>query len=267
MSAIQLNFFSRCLNFRTEVKAVLPEYIGQRDASVSRKKAFDAARKFPVVYLLHGYTGDYSDWMSMIPVERYAEKYGFAIVMPHGYNSWYMNIPHGPQVETYIAEELPAAMEALLPVSEKASERFIAGLSMGGTGAVHTALVYPDQYRAAASASGVFSKDAFHKQYRNGTPEELEAIDRMDFAWQGRPDILELYRIRLSSGEHIPEHLCLYGTEDDMLPFQYRQLGDIVRKYNAPVQMRCRSGGHDFKFWDSAIQEMLQWFSSFGESF
>ena len=265
MSSIQLNFFSRCLNFRTEVKVVLPEYPGQRDFSIARKEAFDASLTFPAVYLLHGYTGDYSDWMSMIPMERYAEKYGLAIVMPHGYNSWYCNLQNGPQVESYIAEELPAVMEAVLPISERAEQRFIAGLSMGGSGAVQIGLAYPARYRAMASASAVFSCDLLAQQYDEDLPEQKEMLARMRFAYRERPDALAMYHASLASGKSMPEHLCLYGTEDEMYPYQYRAFQAFVQESKAPVRMECRAGKHDFEFWDSAVQRMLQWFSSFKE--
>ena len=119
MSYLTLNFFASTLNFRTEVKVVLPEYPAQRISSVDRQTAYDKSLTFPVVYLLHGFTGDHSDWFSMVPIERYAQEYGFAVVMPHGYNSWYLNEPRGAHVEDFLFDELPAAMEAMLPVSAK----------------------------------------------------------------------------------------------------------------------------------------------------
>lgn len=117
MSTVQLNLYARCLHFRTEVRVALPEYPNQRNENIPYRQAFEPALRFPVVYLLHGFTGDYTDWTSMIPIERFAAETGFAVVMPHGYNTWYRNVPGGFQMESFIADELPAAVEALLPVS------------------------------------------------------------------------------------------------------------------------------------------------------
>lgn len=262
MSSISINFFARTLNFRTEVRAVLPEYPSQRDSSVSRKAAYDPDLLFPVVYLLHGFTGDYSDWSGMVPIERYAQEYGFAVIIPHGYNSWYRNVPHGPKVEEYIADELPAAMEAMLPISTKSEDRFIAGLSMGGTGAIYTALKHPARYRAIGSASAVFSLEELVRQYRHGTPDDLEMLDRTQYIYGTEPDICQLYTDLIASGATIPRHLCLYGLQDEMLPFQYRTFETFVKESGAPVTMRVRPGGHDFSVWDPGIREILEWFST-----
>ena len=62
MSSINLNFYAESLKFRTEVRVVLPDYAGQRDPFASREKVYDPQKRFPVVYLLRGFTGDYSDW-------------------------------------------------------------------------------------------------------------------------------------------------------------------------------------------------------------
>ena len=76
MSSVNLNFYANSLHFRTEVRVALPEYPDQRNPDVPRNQAFDPTRKFPVVYLLHGFTGDYSDWSGMLPIENFANKYG-----------------------------------------------------------------------------------------------------------------------------------------------------------------------------------------------
>lgn len=261
MSSCCFNFFARSLNFRTDVKVVLPEYEHQRDAGIPGREAYDPDVRFPAVYLLHGFTGDSSDWFQMIPIERYAQEYGFAIVMPNAYNSWYMNLPAGPKVETFIAKELPASMEALLPISGNASQRFIAGLSMGGTGAVQTALKYPDQYRAMASASGVMSRELLREQYGDGSPDSRDMLDCLDYAYpKACPDMEELYLGLKKSGSVIPEHLFLYGTEDEMFSRQYARFVAFAEKNSLPVIAEKSPGGHDFMFWDPAIRRILGWF-------
>ena len=261
MSSCSFNFFARTLNFRTEVKVVLPEYPLQRDVEAPRKKAYRTDVRFPVVYLLHGFTGDYSDWFQMVPIERYAQEYGFAIVMPHGYNSWYMNLTSGPRVEDFLSEELPAAMEALLPVSEDPRERFIAGLSMGGTGAVHTMLRHPECYRAAASASGVMNRELLREQCCNGSPDEREMLDSLAYACpKGCPDIPELYERLQAEGLAIPPHLFLYGIQDSMFSRQYRWFTEFAHEHALPVIADCFAGEHNFGFWDPAILRILKWF-------
>lgn len=262
MSYLTLNFFSSALNHRTEIKAVLPEYPAQRISSVDRQTAYDKSLTFPVVYLLHGFTGDHSDWFSMVPIERYAQEYGFAVVMPHGYNSWYLNEPRGAHVEDFLFDELPAAMEAMLPVSDKPGERFIAGLSMGGMGAVHTALCHPDSFRAIASASAVLSYQRLFDQYQNGTEDDLRMLETLAYASRERtiPDMDELYLKRKAEGARIPPHLCLFGEQDEMYEAQYLWFQQFAREHGLPVSFASWEGKHDFLFWDPAVQRMFAWF-------
>ncbi len=262
MSVCALNFFARTLNFRTEVRVALPEYPGQRDAGVGRRDAWDKNIRFPVVYLLHGFTGDYSDWFTMVPIERYAEEYGFAVVMPHGYNSWYMDLPAGPKVASYLYEELPAAMEALLPVSGDENMRFIAGLSMGGTGAVRTALSRPGFFRAVASASGVMNRDLLRAQYaEDRTPDAVDLLECLNYACpDGCPDIGDLYLKLVQEKKKIPGHLFLYGEQDDMFDSQYGWMTKFAEEHGLPVAAKSWAGAHDFGFWDPAVRTMLGWF-------
>ena len=264
MSICTMNFFASTLNFRTEVRVALPEYPEQRAASTDRRRAYDRSIRFPVVYLLHGYTGDYTDWLTMVPIERYAQAYGMAVVMPHGYNSWYMNLPHGPRVEDFIADELPAAMEALLPIADCAEERFIAGLSMGGMGAVSIVLKHPERYRACASASGVMSRGLLEAQYAEGPDADPEMLERLHYASRGgeEPEIEELYLRLKRENASIPPHLFLYGEQDEMFDRQYRWFTAFAKSHGLPVTAACWQGAHDFGFWDPAVQRMFEWFGT-----
>lgn len=262
MAYLSLNFFSSTLNFRTEVKVVLPEYPQQRMSAVDRRTAYDKSVKFPVVYLLHGFTGDHSDWFSMVPIERYAQEFGFAVVMPHGYNSWYLNEPSGAHVEDFLFDELPAAMEAMLPISDKPEERFIAGLSMGGMGAVHTALCHPEQFRAMASTSAVLSYQRLFDQYEGGTPDDLRMLETLAYATRGRtiPDMDDICLKLKQEGKAIPPHLCLFGEQDEMYEEQYLWFKQFAREHDLPVEFASWEGKHDFLFWDPAVRRMLAWF-------
>jgi putative tributyrin esterase len=267
MSSISLSFYADSLHFRTDVRVVLPEYRGQRDGSVARSIAFDASTRFPVVYLLHGYTGDYSDWTNCIPIERFAAQFGFAIVMPKGYNTWYLNVPDGLQMEDMIADELPAAMEAMLPISSDPRKRFIAGLSMGGTGAMRVAYKYPERYRAAAALSALLDCSlplgepaenvAYEEQLRrdivhcHGGVEELESPDK---------NILKLAARAVADGKTLPPLRFEYGEQDPRFDIQYPMFKQFAEDHSLSVTFHAEPGRHDFDFWEPAIQRSLAWF-------
>lgn len=108
-----------------------------------------------VLYLLHGLGGSQECWTRYTNLERYARRYGVAVVMPNGYRSFYSNMLYGRPVLDYVTEELPELVESLFRVSHRREDRYIAGQSMGGYGCLKCALTYPERYAAAGSISGV----------------------------------------------------------------------------------------------------------------
>lgn len=266
MSTVQLNFYARCLHFRTEVRVSLPEYSEQRNEAVPYRQSFDPSVRFPVVYLLHGFTGDYTDWINMIPIERFAAETGFAVVMPHGYNTWYRNIPGSLQMESFIAEELPAAMEALLPISSAPQDRFIAGLSMGGTGAIRMAWRYPGQYRAAAAMSAVpdltqsfcEESDPFYEaQLRQSVQHaygcETAAQDEGD-------ELLKLGAAQQRLGVKLPPLLFHYGEQDVRFQAQYLPFKRFCEANRLPVTFATAPGRHNFDYWEPTVRQIFRWF-------
>ncbi len=267
MSSVNLNFYAESLHFRTEVRVALPEYPGQRDPGVPRKQAFNPAVKFPVVYLLHGFTGDYSDWCGMLPIENYASKYGLALVMPHGYNTWYLNISEMMQMETFIAEELPAAMEAMLPISSQPEQRFIAGLSMGGTGAMRIAWKYPERYRAAASMSGLPDSTLPLGEPRDKASYEALVAGSIEDCFASAAshdrrenDIQAIAMSAVESGKKLPPLLFQYGRQDPRFEIQFPAFQSFAEKHHLPVRFSVSEGAHDFDYWEPAAHEFFSWF-------
>ena len=267
MSSVNLNFYANSLHFRTEVRVALPEYPDQRNPDVPRNQAFDPTRKFPVVYLLHGFTGDYSDWSAMLPIENFANKYGMALVMPHGYNTWYLNISEQMQMETYIAEELPAAMEAMLPISSLPENRFIAGLSMGGTGAMRIAWKYPERYRAVASMSGLpdltlplgepEDRAAYEALVAGSISDCLSSASAFS---QSETSIPAIAADAVEKGIKLPPLLFMYGRQDPRFDIQFHSFRQFAEKHHLPVRFSTAEGNHDFGYWEPSSREFLSWF-------
>jgi putative tributyrin esterase len=93
---------------------------------------------FPVLYLLHGLSDDYSVWMRRTRIEVYAEKYPLIIVMPDGHRSWYVNDPRlgGLAYEDLIVKDVVGLVDRTFPTVRSREGRAVAGLSMGGYGAI-----------------------------------------------------------------------------------------------------------------------------------
>jgi len=138
---IDVTFHSVALNRDMPYRAILPVSIAPN-------------RKLPVLYLLHGGGGGFHDWSNYSDVASYAER-GLILVMPEGNSSYYTNSADRPQdrYEDYIVHDLVADVEQRLPASAGRSHRAIAGVSMGGFGAVVLALKHPDQFVFAGGLS------------------------------------------------------------------------------------------------------------------
>ncbi len=152
MAFIQCDFYSEILGTRTSLNAVIP----LRDES-GQEHPREMPEQYPVMFLLHGLHSNYSAWSRYSSVERYANERGLAVVMPDAGRSFYTNMRYGYRYFDFFSQELPEVANCLFPLSRDRSQRFIAGLSMGGYGAFKLALSHPEQYAAAASLSGALS--------------------------------------------------------------------------------------------------------------
>lgn len=248
MAVIHLNFPSAALSWNTDVNLILPDVPG----GVPKGKGYQ------VLCLLHGTYGDYTDWCRKTAIERYAQANCLAVVMPSGGNSMYQDMAQGPQVKTFLLEELPAYLRSILPLSAKREDNFIAGLSMGGYGAMHLALSRPERYAAAASLSGLFTFG--HLARRNGKQPwpmlavtggvSPEAIDK------SRRNVLVQAKALVNKGVPLPALFLSVGTED----FTLKGNREGVKKLRAlgldPVYEE-HPGGHTWEYWDTHIQRVL----------
>ena len=149
MALLHVNYFSEALGVQTPVEVILPE--------VKQGIGVDAAgeAELPkVLYLLHGYSDDQTIWQRRTSVERYAAAHNLAIIMPGVNHSFYCNEYYGERYWDFVSQELPAVMHRFFRLSDKPEDTFVAGLSMGGYGAMKLALNFPERFGAAASFSG-----------------------------------------------------------------------------------------------------------------
>lgn len=214
-------------------------------------------KRLPALYLLHGWSGYYASWMKDAPqLPELADRYGALIVCPDGgYDSWYLDSPVNGSIryETFIAKELPAWVEYYYHVENTASARYIAGLSMGGHGAVRTALLYPEVYARAASLAGGLDLRPFR--------ENNWSLDRM----LGHPSTHWKHWERASVAYLLEESRAVYpdlmidcGVSDFFLEVN-RDVHRKLSQLGVPHTYRERPGGHDAAYWGSAINDVFTW--------
>ena len=89
MALVHLNFNSKYLSGNTDVNILLPDCSGKQEPDAF----YGSGKKYPVLWLLHGTFGDYSDWLRKSNVELYAAEKNLMVVMPSAQNADYANWP------------------------------------------------------------------------------------------------------------------------------------------------------------------------------
>jgi len=221
--------------------------------------------RYPVLYLLHGLAGHYDNWLSKTKLKDYAAQYQIIIVTPEGNDSWYTDSATVPtdKYESYIMQELIPDVESRYRAIRTREGRAIAGLSMGGYGALKFAVKYPDKFAFAASISGAL--DAAQRTDANPKnvwsflrPSIMQTYGAPDNPVRAANDLHKLFREL--PAERIVSLPFLYldcGTEDGFLATN-RELAAILLERKIPHEFRELPGKHDWAYWDSQVQEVLR---------
>ena len=212
MARVTINYFSESLNRPIDFEMMIPN-----DKREGRERAKEKMR---TLFLLHGYTGSGWNWVP----EYLLEKYNFAVAAPKGENAfWLDGISTGHNYCTLIGKELPEYIRSTFGLANSAEDTYIMGFSMGGFGALHTALKYPDNFGKAAALSpalivhkvaemkpGFRDDNANYEYIREcfGEPEKVLESDN-------NPEVL-IKRL-LDNGGKIPEIMICCGLSDSLL--------------------------------------------------
>lgn len=213
----------------------------------------------PVVYLLHGHSGWYANWIIRVKeLKEYADQYQMLIVCPDGgYNSWYMDSPVDSTVrfETYISKEVPAYIEKHYPVIKDRKARAITGLSMGGHGGLFLGFRHADVFGACGSMSGGVDLQPFKKNWQLSQ----KIGDTINFAanWKNYSVITVIENYPKDSLNIIID--C--GTEDFFFDVN-KALHDKMLRLKIPHEYIERPGKHDWNYWRNAVQYQLLFFKN-----
>jgi S-formylglutathione hydrolase FrmB len=213
---------------------------------------------YPVLYLLHGALGSYVDWESRTNVDDYVRDLPLIVVMPDADESWYTNSATVPEdrYEDYIIKDVIREVEGKFRAVRAQYARAIAGLSMGGYGAVKFALKYPNSFAFAASFSGAFevpedieksSDEFFHDIW-------LKVFGPADNPTRADNDLIQLaQRVRANV---VPYLWLSCGTGDNLLEFNRAVVRELKLRGIA-YEYHEAPGAHSWKFWDAQLRVML----------
>ena len=258
MGMMRCHFFSEVFQTHTDITVTLPEAAAALDAEALRGKRV----LYPVIYVLHGGAEESTLWMRMSRIEEYSRRFGFISVSINGMSSAYSDMVHGYKIFTFLTEELPEFVEGVFPASPRREDRYIAGFSMGGQGALKAAFRCPDKYAAAMPLCG--ARDIvplFQKWETMENGPDLTAVrDALGPIGELRGsnnDLVHLARLAALNKSNKPRLLVACALNDyaaELTEAYHQMLNEIGIEhtyYQAP-------GIHDYYFVDHALLWALE---------
>lgn len=253
MAILQVNFLSRAL-FRT-----VPAYVVLPTDRIPAEED----KPFKTLYLLHGLLGNYTDWVHNTQIQRLAEDRRLAVVMPSGDNSFYVDNPVSKNGE-FTGRELVELTRRMFPLSHKREDTFIAGLSMGGFGALRNGLCYPETfgYIAGLSSAVHLFETPLDAPGRNMGSEDASfgvMTEAMKTDKNPRVALQKLLAAREKDPSvPLPKIYLACGTEDGLLG-PNRAYRDMFREAGLDLTYEEGPGNHNWEFWDKYIRHVLDW--------
>ncbi|MCI8662203.1 MAG: esterase family protein [Hungatella sp.] len=264
MSFFEGTIYSKTLHMDTQLGVILPQD-SRPHVEMALAEGLTPRQVPRTLILLHGLTDSASVWWRRTSIERYAEVHDIAVIMPEVYKSYYQDMKHGENFFTYISEELPVLCETLFHVAVDPDNLMIAGLSMGGYGALRCALTYPGRYAACGAFSsgcnirGSLAKSdvtdgpakGFIRSLRAIFGENLEIPDESDIYWLAQHLGEEAKKIRM---------YMTCGRQDFLYEDNLKLKGILETCGLKEFVYEDWDGIHEWGYWDVAIQRFLKIF-------
>lgn len=255
VTVVEDSLFSPALNAKMKFYVILPNGYTQ------------SQERYPSLYLLHGFGGDYTNWVKLTEIVRFAKKYRFIIITPDAKNSWYADSPvlKNTKYEEYIIKDVIPFVDKKYRTIQSKFFRAVAGLSMGGYGAAKFGIKYPGLFFFAGCISPAIqfpagmedtaivarrskeSNESVRTMFGYPRNEKWNENDVYALLEKANTKTLPYFYLSVGSQDGIPEiidHTHLFAA--------------ALRKKGASFEMHETAGGHDWKFWNKEIETVLQ---------
>lgn len=241
-------------NYKTTV--VLPN-------SYAKSKTY-----YPVLYLLHGAYGKYSDWLRSTPnknlVKDLSDQYDVIIVMPEGEKySFYIDSPvnKGSQFETFVTKEVVNTIDKTYRTIADRRSRAITGLSMGGHGALYLSAKHPELFCAAGSMSGAVDMGGMLD--RDSAATVVALIQPVFGSQSTNQEMYNQYAVlrMVDSMKENKLSLILDCGVDDFLIEPNRELHRRLLYHKVAHDYIERPGAHTWEYWENALPYQLLYFN------
>lgn len=258
MAFLQVNLMSESLMRTVMVNVILPV-----DKIPAPGEAPRGDKPFKTLYLLHGLIGSHVDWVNGTRIQRFAEENDLAVVMPAGYNAFYLDFPESHDYYgEFVGKELVELTRKMFPLSKKREDTFIGGLSMGGYGALRNGLKYNQTFgRIVALSSALYMEEMADK-----TDEEELWFERKTYLESRYGDLKELLKTDknpkwlvkqlVDKKALIPEIYMACGDEDRLLDCNTK-FANFLKENSVHVDYEIGKGNHEWDFWDTYIKKAI----------
>lgn len=257
MAQLKVDFMSKSLMRTVSINVILPVdkvFLGKEEE----------VKPFKTLYLLHGIFGNNSDWISGTRIESWAQEKNIAVVMPSGENKFYINNEYTcERFSDFIGEELVDMTRKMFHLSNRREDTFIAGLSMGGYGAIINGLKFNNTFGCIAGLSSALILDDVlsgdegisaimgGRQYYTGIFGDLSKL-------RGSDKDYEALAKELSNSKNSQKIYLCCGTEDHLINAN-RRFRDLLLDNNFDLTYVEGPGEHNWYFWDEYILKVLEW--------
>jgi S-formylglutathione hydrolase FrmB len=211
--------------------------------------------RYPVLYLLHGWGGHHDSWIKNTHLRQYAAAHRLIIVTPEGENGWYTDGAGGSndRFESYFLEELMSDVDRRFRTIAERRGRGVAGLSMGGYGALKFGLKHPELFAFAASTSG-----ALDAASRTDDASIMQTFGEPGSAVRTENDLPRLAREFPEERKDSLPFLYLDCGEKDLWFAANREFAGILSERKLAYEYRQVPGDHVWPYWDRQVQEIMR---------
>ncbi|GHV61990.1 tributyrin esterase [Spirochaetia bacterium] len=275
MALMEAGFFSQTLGLNCQANVIIPQSSsgGEPRPSASAAnsgigvKGSSKQKTYPVLWLLHGASDDHTIWLRRTSIERYVSHLGIAVVMPAAHLSGYVNMAHGQKYADFFTDELPKIMQDFFPLSAKREDNYVAGLSMGGAGALSLGLGRPDVF----SAIGCFSAGNLNIRRNNPAANKRKSgkacrdlavygvEDRTKLLGNSEYDCFAKAEAAITAGKKLPRIFHCIGREDFLYDNAKKTEAWFKDHPQFDYTFHEAPGAHTWEFWDEWVQKFLKW--------
>lgn len=211
--------------------------------------------RYPVLYLLHGWSGNYNSWVKQTGLTQYAAEYQMIIITPEGGNGWYTDSATVPSdhYESYVVSELIADVDSRFRTIADRRGRSIAGLSMGGYGALKFGFKYPEKFSLAASMSGALDVTA-----RTDEASIMQAFGEPESSARKTNDLARLAREFPTDRQALMPYFYLDCGTDDPWFASNRDFSAVLLERKIANEYRQLPGNHVWTYWDRQLREVMR---------